>query len=714
MITYLQTIKDTKTRRCDQSKWEEMVNSPQTAEYIKQYRKTKNIDWKQRLPAVNFQGYDPKVLKGLEGSRKQADMLPTGLFMLDIDHTTKDLNSLWLATQDFIERNGGDINREVALVHITPSGEGLRIVMKPLAGGPIAADQEILARELGVKHDVCTKDLSRWSFVPQAKDILFINPKILFSPTPTLPPGGGGVKNDSADVNPYARAYANKSDSADVNPYAKAYANKSQTADENSQLNSIDNLSPTGGGAGGGLFPSTYRGISYEKIVEALIQYHGGTPEVGERHHTIITLANDLRSITDSNVDWLVSLIPNFDKPDYEKRDAVTWAVQHNSLRRTKALSAVLDWLQNGKEFTPEQASEEEINDLDEEAEVGENRKKSILDSIPKLPEKLPRLVELLTSKVMDFQKPALAQMIFPPLAAHVPEACFVLEENKPFELSLMGILAGQQSVGKGGIDKPVEIIMEDIAADDEKAEEEWAAYDEYENTKGSNEKGKKKPTTPIRILETNASYSAILTSFINCVKGGYAKNLCCFTKCEEIEELYDMGVTNGRQKVMQLCKKTYDRGRIGANRSTSIATKGHAPLRWNWLSSTTPGNARKFFKKSLTDGTVSRIDFSLMLPPADLKKFVYGDYDDDFYDELEPYIRNLRDYRGQWDKRGHLKPLKITQLFRIDEEMSVYIDEYSKTMPDDTWKNFAWRTKLNEKCHTCVLYDLLTFQTCY
>lgn len=246
---------------------------------------------------------------------------------------------------------------------------------------------------------------------------------------------------------------------------------------------------------------------------------------------------------------------------------------------------------------------------------------------------------------------------------------------------------------------------MEDIAADDEKAEEEWAAYDEYENTKGSNEKGKKKPTTPIRILETNASYSAILTSFINCVKGGYAKNLCCFTKCEEIVELYDMGVTNGRQKVMQLCKKTYDRGRIGANRSTSIATKGHAPLRWNWLSSTTPGNARKFFKKSLTDGTVSRIDFSLMLPPADLKKFVYGDYDDDFYDELEPYIRNLRDYRGQWDKRGHLKPLKITQLFRIDEEMSVYIDEYSKTMPDDTWKNFAWRTKLNAIKKIIVLY---------
>ena len=66
-------------------------------------------------------------------------------------------------------------------------------------------------------------------------------------------------------------------------------------------------------------FPESYHGISYEKIVEALIQYHGGTPEVGERHARIITLANDLRYITDSNADWLMQIVPNFDKPDYEK-----------------------------------------------------------------------------------------------------------------------------------------------------------------------------------------------------------------------------------------------------------------------------------------------------------------------------------------------------------------------------------------------------------
>ena len=165
MITYLQTIKDTKTRRCDQSKWEEMVNSPQTAEYIKQFRKTKNIDWKQRLPAVNFQGYDPKVLKGLPGSRKQADMLPTGLFMLDVDHVEQP-KQLWHTFKEVLRKAKIPLEKEVALVHITPSGQGLRVVMKGRQDSTIKADQEWLAGLLGVKHDECTKDLSRWSFVP--------------------------------------------------------------------------------------------------------------------------------------------------------------------------------------------------------------------------------------------------------------------------------------------------------------------------------------------------------------------------------------------------------------------------------------------------------------------------------------------------------------------------------------------------------------------
>lgn len=71
----------------------------------------------------------------------------------------------------------------------------------------------------------------------------------------------------------------------------------------------------------------------------------------------------------------------------------------------------------------------------------------------------------------------------------------------------------------------------------------------------------------------------------------------------------------------------------------------------------------------------------------------------------MEAYIQNLRNFRCEHDKRGRLVPFRLQQLVRIEEEMDDYIREYSKLMPDDTWRNFAWRTKLNALKKIIVLY---------
>lgn len=664
MITYLNSIKDTKTQLCSQAKWEEMVNSAQTAEYIKLFRKTKNLDWKQRLPAVNYHGFDPKVLKGLQGSRKQSDMLPTGLFMLDIDHVDNP-EAIWEKLKDALIEE--EIKVGLALVHITPSGEGIRIVMKGREGSSIIVDQQILANILGVQHDACTKDLSRWSFVPTARDILYINHEILFA--------------DAKETTYNQTSQANTKGIADEK--------KDGTEDSPSRLQS----------SGTSDFPSSYRGIPYTKIVDALVQYHGGTPEVGERHARIITLANDLRYITDSNADWLMQIVPNFDKPDFEKRSAVTWAIQHHTLQKSKALSAVLDWLQNGKTF--ESSREEEAESFEQK----EARKQDALNSMPQMPEKLPNLINLLTSKVMDFQRPAVAQMVFPSLAAHVADSIFINNENKKFELALMGVLVGKQSVGKGCIDAPTECIIQSILDEDEQAREELRAWAASQQNKKANEKGTNRPEKPIRILNTDTTPAALLANLYNAQHNGYAKNLCCFTKSEEIEEMYDMSPTSGRSKVAQLIKKTYDRGRIGSERFTSSAANYTTVLRWNWLTSCTPDKAKAFFKRVLTDGTLSRVDFATIISTEEDINFVYGDYDEVFEKALEPYIQNLRKFRCDRDSKGRLIPFRLERLSSIEQQMDDYIREYSKTMPDDTWKNYAWRTKLNCLKKILVLY---------
>ena len=662
MITFIPSIKDTKTLLCDLAKWKEMTESPQTAEYISRFRKTKDIGLKQRLPAVNFHGYDPKVLKGLEGSRKQSAMQPSGLFMLDIDHVA---NPKLYWQQLKMKMPQEELDARLALVHITPSGEGLRIVMKGSQNGDIISDQQTLADLLEVKHDACTKDLSRWSFVPTKKDILYINPEILFA---------------DAQETTYNSTSLSQPQGVSGN---EATAPKGISAD-------MEDVPDSSGKS----FPDTYRGIPYEKIVEALVQYHGGTPEIGERHARIITLANDLRYITDSNADWLMQIVPNFDKPDYEKRSAVTWAIQHNSLRKTKALSAVLDWLQSG---TPLKSEEGDTLPRSGELEgAEEERRQEALASMPQIPEKLPNLITLLTSKVMDFQRPAVAQMVFPSLAAHVADSIFINNENKRFELSLMGVLVGKQSVGKGCIDAPTECIIDSILMEDEQAREELRAWAESQQNKKANEKGSNRPDKPIRILNTDTTPAALLANLYNAQHNGYAKNLCCFTKSEEIEEMYDMSPTSGRSKISQLIKKTYDRGRIGSERFTSSAANYTTVLRWNWITACTPDKAKTFFKRALTDGTLSRVDFATIIATDEDIRFVYGDYDEAFEQALEPYIQNLRNFRCEHDKKGRLVPFRLQQLVRIEEEMDDYIREYSKTMPDDTWRNYAWRTKLN------------------
>ena len=519
MITFLTHITDRQASLCTKEQWDAMVSSQQNAQYIKLYRKALKtneksaVEYKQRLQAVNFQGYDVKVLNSCPGSRKAADMFPTGLFMLDIDHIEKP-RKVYDKLQSLIASKAVN-GEDVALVHITPSGKGLRIVMKGRPGSTIEQDQQWLADTLGVEHDAATKDLSRWSFVPLEKEILAINKELLFA----MP---------FDDIYPLAQ---------------EEEAKEEEVAEAQTDQH----------------FPEEYKGIPYAEIVKRFVG-NNGVPEPGERHMRLVELALDLRYITDNNVDWLMQILPDFDKPRMEKLKIVRWAVLQPMKGWSKRMTKVMEVL---KDKYLVEDYEKDAHDDDEQLDAEEQG----LAEMPKLPEKLPSLIELLTAKVMPFQKSAVASMVFPPLQAHIQNCKFLADDSSPYEMSGMCVLVGRQSVGKSCVDNPIDYIMEDIAAEDHisrEREHEWA---QQQQTKKANEKGSERPHVVIRYLNNDITSAALVQRLFFAENYGERKNLFTYTKVEEIEDLYSMAPMGGKSKISQWIKKCWDCGSIGSER---------------------------------------------------------------------------------------------------------------------------------------------------
>ena len=99
-----------------------------------------------------------------------------GLVMLDIDHVESPMQ-IWYKLREM-----KDLMARVALVHISCSGDGLRIVFTADVNiGNLADNQIEFAKALGgYSSDRSTIDSTRASFCPKEDEILYINEELLF------------------------------------------------------------------------------------------------------------------------------------------------------------------------------------------------------------------------------------------------------------------------------------------------------------------------------------------------------------------------------------------------------------------------------------------------------------------------------------------------------------------------------------------------------
>ena len=309
----------------------------------------------------------------------------------------------------------------------------------------------------------------------------------------------------------------------------------------------------------------------------------------------------------------------------------------------------------------------------------------------PEMPEKLPKLVELLISRTPEIYKPAVAHAIFPPLATHLWQTSFRYIDNVVHEATLSTCLLAGTGAGKSSVDKPIRYIMEDIRkrdAENLKREKEWK---EEVTRKGANKDKRKRPDNLV-IQEIDAD----MTSPAFVMRTAEAQGRFLYTSLNELDQ-FDALRGSGNQQFRIMCLafdpfNLFGQQRVGVQSVTERVT-----IRFNWNASTTIQKGQRYFSKVLTDGPISRINFCT-IPEREIgdEMPVYGDYDDDYREALKPYIENLNNARGLID---------CPEAFQLALKLKDENAEFSRLSQDRVYENLSFRANVIAYLKACVLY---------
>lgn len=309
----------------------------------------------------------------------------------------------------------------------------------------------------------------------------------------------------------------------------------------------------------------------------------------------------------------------------------------------------------------------------------------------PVMPEKLPKLVELLISRTPEIYKPAVAHAIFPPLATHLWQTSFRYIDNVVHEATLSTCLLAGTGAGKSSVNKPISYIMEDIRkrdAENLKREKEWK---EEMTRKGANKDKRKRPDNLV-IQEIDAD----MTNPAFVMRTAEAQGRFLYTSLNELDQ-FDALKGTGNQHFRIMCLASDSDNQYGQTRVGISSVTERVTIRFNWNASTTIQKGQRYFSKVLTDGPISRINFCT-IPEREIgdEMPVFGDYDDAYREALKPYIENLNNARGLIDC-----PEAFQLALRLKDENA----EFSRLSQDRVYENLSFRANVIAYLKACVLY---------
>ena len=622
---------------------------------------------KKRLPVFLFHASFPN------GRRISADAVPSGLSIFDLDHIST-LPIPLLRTSEKSE--GGDDDGHdslenvlkalkergcigksfsnlpylfspsspIALIHISPSCEGLRFVFRLPEGMSLSDGQKWFAGQLGINdYDVCVKDYARCSFAVPEDYILYVNEEKLFEapsnslqPPPTPPNGGEPQlaqrrisKDNIANLQQIEHPLPSEGSGERGEPQP---AQRRISKDNIANLQQIGHPLPSEG------LGEAFRGIPYARIIQVWWEHTGGEPAQGERNIRLYSLAVNIRTICDNDPELICRLIPTFGLPDAEVRNIVHSACKEQPKGMTRLMREVLREASlacSGKDVSP-------LGDSGEEGEPVDHKSHST--SLLLKPEMLRGAIGLRES-IQNIP----AKMRFPVLCSILPLAGAYADgvevkycDGKRMRLGLLSVITGPQASGKSACKDVLDVWLRQMNEDDAEArskEEEWRQ--ERKNRK-ANEKAPSDPQVLIRNVPVTISCSTLLKRLKN------SRGHMLFSFGEELDTLRKTNGAGSWSSKYDIYRLAFDNGQWGQDYNSDQAESGLVSVAYNWSILGTYGALRKCFgRDNVENGLSSRVIISEMPDNSFAPIEVYKEITDSQYESINKAVNLLRSSTG-------------------------------------------------------------------
>ena len=594
---------------------------------------------KEQLPVVLFAcqmtegGVRPKKENGLG--------VKSGFCLHDWDHMPE-------SPREFYLKNiaGREQELSIVLAHITPRGEGLRLVTTLQDGEQIPQCQARLAAQFGMElfADPKIKDITRLSFLPSMDYVLYLDEVGLFEHTSSL-------QNEIACLQSEGTLQQHENVRQQSQGTLPQNENVHQQAEAQNGIVPQQNVAET----------FSYNGIRYSAIIEALEKRLAtqGVAKVGERNNVLFLLVRELRHICEYNFQTVYMLTaPYFEGlPDAEIRRTIGSAIATNGRTITPLMRGVLSELKN------------ESIDQQDDAEVMQ---------MPKLP-KLSAVEEMILSHYPKHLRSQVFMAMLPIWGLYGTHIRFDFLDGRENSLSFMTAVVGKSGSGKAFAAHLFEQMTQRIRVQDALERQKADEYVAICNKVSDDSEKPDDPRPRVRIYGDDITTSQFL-EYLDNLKGEHGIQ---FT--EEVARLQKAKRTIYGDNDDLYCK-AFDNA-IGGKESKSKMTRNiRIPIFLNTLFCGTPGAMHKFYNNP-EGGLNNRIIYTFM-PKVRMKGFPHYEK---FTEQERAQFDEVCDRLSEAGKGG--SQTRLPWLEKNILQLKNRWDKEDDENPDDVWYDLGKRS---------------------